>query len=357
MSANFASDNTAPVHPAILDAITAAGQVAAMPYGADEWTGRLSAMLNEVFEREVLAFPVPTGTAANALALSALCPPWGAVYGHPASHAFTDECGAPEFFTGGARMTGVPGANGRVEPDALEAALAGARPHAIHNPKPAALTLTQASEAGTVYTADAVAALAEVARGHGLRVHMDGARFANAVAAGNAAPADLTWRAGVDVLSLGATKDGAMAAEAVVFFDPALAEAFEERRKRGGHLFSKQRFAAAQFAAWLEGGLWLDLARTANARAARLGAGLAARAGVVPAHPVEANIVFADLPAAAVDGLEAAGFLFYRAGAVPADEAGEGGRERVRLVCSWSTTEGEVDALLAALDGILRDGA
>ncbi len=346
MAANFASDNTGGASPVIVAAVAEAATATAMPYGADPWTARVTARLGEIFETDVAVFPVVTGTAANALALAALTPPWGAVYCHPHSHAMEDECGAPEFYSGGARLVGVGGDHARIGAAALAAALPAARPHGVHNMRPAALTLTQATEAGTIYRPEAVAELAAIARRHGMAVHMDGARFTNALAALDARPADLTWRAGVDVLSLGATKNGAMAAEAVIFFRPELAAEFAERRKRGGHLLSKARFISAQLEAWLADDLWLANARTANAAARRLADGLAALPGVTFVHPVEANMVFAELPGASVAALEAEGFGFYRAGG--AGTGADAGRAAIRLVCGFATTDAEVDEFIAA---------
>jgi threonine aldolase len=307
-----------------------------MPYGGDPATAAVTARLAEVFETELAVFPVATGTAANALALSVLCPPYGTVWCHAASHIVADECGAPEFYTGGGRLMMLDGAHGRLDPAALDAALARAGAGVVHHMQPAALSLTQATEAGTLYRPAAVAALAEVARCHGLPVHMDGARFANAVAALGCAPADITWRAGVDVLSLGATKNGCLAAEAVVFFRPELARDFAFRRKRGGHLLSKMRLVSAQLEAWLADGLWLRLARHANAQAARLAAGLAGLPGAELAHPVEANAMFVRLPEPVLTGLEAAGFQFYR---------WDG--PLIRLVTAFDTDPAHVDAFLA----------
>jgi threonine aldolase len=343
MAANFASDNVSAASPQIVAALAEAAATPAMPYGADPWSEGLVARLGDIFETDVAVFPVVTGTAANALALAALTPPWGAVCCHADSHAMDDECGAPEFYSGGARLVGIAGGHARIDAAALAAWLAEARPHGVHNMRPAALTLTQASEAGTLYTPAATAELAAIARRHGMAVHMDGARFANAAAALGAGPAELTWRAGVDVLSLGATKNGALAAEAVIFFDPARAHEFAERRKRGGHLLSKARFVAVQLDAWLADDLWLVNARAANAAAARLADGLAALDGVSLVHPVEANMVFAALAEPRVAALEAAGFGFYRAG------RSDDGRTVVRLVASWSTTAAEIDEFVAAV--------
>ena len=337
---NFCSDNVTGVAPEIMAAIEEANAGAAMGYGADAVTGRLEGLFAELFERPVAVFPLATGTAANALALSVLVPPYGVVYAHPDAHIHVDECGAPEFYTGGGKLVAVPGPDGKVPPDALEAILAVAGKGVVHHAQPAAVSLSQVNEWGTVYTVEEVAALAEVAGRHGLALHMDGARFANAVAALGCAPADVTWRAGVDVLSFGATKNGAMAAEAVVFFDPGRAGDFAYRRKRAGHLFSKMRFLSAQLEAYLRDGLWLRLAAHANAMAARLAAGLAEVPDARLLHPVDANEIFVALTPAAIAGAEADGFRFYPWGP-PGDHA-------IRLVTAFDTRPEDVDALLAS---------
>jgi threonine aldolase len=307
---NFASDNTAPVAQPILDAIVRANAGYARGYGNDDWTLGVERQLSVVFEREVAVFLVPTGTAANALALAQMAPPWGVVFCHAESHIATDECGAPEFFGGGFKLAGLPGAAGKIAPATLQSALAFYGGQSPHQMVAAALSLTQATEAGTIYRVDEIAALCEIAHARSLAVHMDGARFANALVRLNATPAQLTWQAGIDALSFGATKGGAMAAEAVVMFDPARAAFFGERRKRGGHLLSKHRFLAAQFAAYLDGDLWLDLARHANAMASCLGDSLAA-VGLPPIFAVEANLVFVALPRALDAKLKAAGANYY----------------------------------------------
>ncbi len=271
---NFASDNTAPIAPEVMAAILAASRGAAASYGGDAETERVRRLAREVFETEVEIVPVSTGTAANSLALASIAPPYGAIYCHETAHVLLEEGGGPEFYTGGAKLIGLPGAAGKLAPERLGEALALAEAAGVHHAKPAALSLTQATEWGTVYRPDEIRALAERARGHGLRLHMDGARLANAVARLGCRPADVTWRAGVDILSLGLTKNGAMAAEAVVVFDPALAIGLAERRKRGGHLLSKMRFLSAQLAAMLEDGLWLRHAAHANAMADRLATAL-----------------------------------------------------------------------------------
>ena len=337
--ANFASDNVAGALPEVIAAVSEAAAVSAMPYGDDPWTGRVSQKLRDIFETELWAFPVATGTAANALALSAVCPPFGTVFCHPLSHINTDECGAPEFYTGGAKLTLVEGPDAKLDPAALDAAIAAARPHGVHNMPPAAVSITQETEAGAVYAHGEVDAIAEVAQRHGLVLHMDGARFSCALAALDCTPAEATWKRGVDVLSFGATKGGAMAAEAVIFFREDFAAAFGERRKRGGHLLSKMRFVSAQLDGYLTDDAWLRAARHANGGAARLAAGLAALDGAELVRPVEANIVFARLPLAALDGLEADGHRFYRVG----DDG------TIRLVVSWSTPDDEIGGFLAAV--------
>ena len=340
---SFASDNVAPAAPEVLAALVAANEGAAPSYGADEQTGRLTALARELFETDLTIFPVTTGTAANALALATLAPSYGAVYCHEAAHVAVDEAGAPEFFTGGAKLVGLPSADGKLTPAQLEAPLAQAAAAGVHHVRPAAVSVTQATEWGTVYRPEEVAALAAVAKAHGLRLHMDGARFANAVARLGCSPAEATWKAGVDVLSFGATKNGALAAEAVVFFDPALAAGFESRRKQAGHLWSKMRFLSVQLTALLEDGLWLRHAGHANRMAERLAAGLRQVPGVRLLQPVEANEIFAVLPEDVVAGLRQAGFECHSSLA-PAGVPDP----VVRLVTSFATTPGEVDAWLDA---------
>ncbi|TDQ80491.1 L-threonine aldolase [Dongia mobilis] len=336
---NFCSDNVAGMAPEILAALASANDGTASSYGADPYTARVEAKLSEIFERRVLAFPVVTGTAANALALSVMAPPYGAIYCHPEAHIMVDECGAPEFYAGGAKLVPIAGAHGKLAADDVAAVLANGRAGDVHHVQPAAISLTQATECGTAYRADEVAAIAEVAKRHQVKLHMDGARFANALRHMNASPADITWKAGVDVLSFGATKNGAMAAEAVIFFDEALAESFAFRRKRAGHLISKMRFVSAQLDAYLEGDLWLRLAAHANDQAAALVAGLKAIPGVELLHPVEANEIFIRLPLNVVAGLRAAGFDFYDwPGAAPGT---------IRLVTSFATRAEDVAKFVA----------
>ncbi len=321
MSRYFKSDNTAAASPAILAAIASANHGPARAYGDDAWTARLDASFAALFDREVRVFPVATGTAANSLALATLVPPWGAILAHEGAHVVRDECGAPEFMSGGARLLLVPGGAGKLTPAALRTALAD-NPATVHTVQPRAITLTQATELGTVYRPAEVAAIGALARERGLALHVDGARFANAVAFLGCHPAELTWRAGVDVLSFGATKNGAFGAEAVVFFDPARVADFELRRKRAAHLLSKMRFVSAQLLAYVEDGLWLRNATRANALARRLGVA----AGPLLRHPVEGNEVFIDWGP---------------------EDSGE-----ARLVVSWDQPEEDVDALVAALEAL-----
>ena len=340
---NFASDNTAPVPPQIMHALVRANEGYAVGYGNDPLTARVQGRIRAVFEAPQAAVHlVATGTAANSLALALVCAPWGAVFCEAEAHVMLDECGAPEFFTGGAKLVGVAGEHGRMTPEALAEALGRTGGSGVLGVQRGALTLSNVTEAGTVYSPDAIAALTAVARGHGLPCHLDGARFANALEATGATPAEMTWQAGIDVVSFGGTKNGLMGVEAVVLFDPAKAWELELRRKRAGHLASKMRYLAAQMDGWLEDGLWLDLARHANAMAARLTRGISPFATAM--HPVEANIIFARWPVGTHDRLRAAGAVYYPSTAPE-------GHEAARLVTSWSTTEADVDGFVAALAG------
>lgn len=341
----FTSDNASGAAPEVMSAVARANEGYARSYGADALMDRARDLVREVFEApEAAVYLVTTGTVANALSLSLLTPPWGSVFCHTHAHIAEDECGAPEFYSHGAKLTLIPGAHGRMEAGALEAAILRAKGAGVHGVQPGALSITNVTEAGTVYSVAEIAALAGVARAHGVPVHLDGARFANALVATGATAADMTWRAGVDVVSFGGTKNGCMGVEAVVIFDPARAWEFELRRKRAGHLMSKHRFLSAQMAAYLDDGLWLRLAAHANAMGARLARGLMQMPDVEMVHPVEANILFPEWAEGIHAKLEAAGAAYYP---FPAPM----GRERARLVASWSTTERDVDAFLSALRG------
>ncbi|HET9106329.1 MAG TPA: low specificity L-threonine aldolase [Steroidobacteraceae bacterium] len=335
-SKRFFSDNTASVCPEILEAITAANHDLVVAYGDDPWTRRLDEVLGAFFGTQVRAFVVATGTAANSLALATLSPPYGAIYCHHEAHIACDECGAPGFFSGGAQLTLIEGADGKLSGKGLAAAL-DAQSVSVHSVQPAAVSISQATELGTAYRPAEVAAVCEVAHARGLHVHMDGARFANAVTFLGCHPADVTWRAGVDVLSFGATKNGALAAEAVVFFDRSLVRDFELRRKRAGHLLSKSRFVSAQLLAYVESGVWRRNAERANALARSIGEA----AGKRLLHPVEGNEVFVKLGDEGKTSLRAAGFEFYDWGPPASGEA--------RLVASWDQDERHVQALCAAL--------
>ncbi len=336
----FFSDNTSTACPEILAAIGEANRSLALPYGDDEWTQRLDAVLGEFFGAEVRAFAVVTGTAANSLSLATLCPPYGAIYCHEQAHIVTDECGAPGFFSGGAQLALLRGEHGKLLPRTFAAALS-ARPVDVHGVQPAALSLTQATELGTVYQPAEIVALSQLAHERGLRVHMDGARFANALAFLGCRPADLTWRAGVDVMSVGATENGALGAEAVVFFDRDLVRDFELRRKRAGHLLSKSRYVAAQLLAYVESGVWKRNAEHTN----RLAQDIGRAAGAALLHPVEANEVFVKLGVERRQALRATGFEFYDWGTAGAAEA--------RFVVAWDQPDEDVPALCAALGRLL----
>jgi len=345
---NFASDNTAAIAPEILKALASANDGFALGYGSDAHTKTVERLFAEAFERDVAVYLVATGTAANAIALAHVSPPWGAVLCHREAHVITDECGAPEFFGGGLRLFGLPGEACKIAPATLQKALDDELWGGPHHLSPSTLSLTQATEAGTIYRPDEIAALAAHAHARGMAVHMDGARFANALVRLGGTPAEMTWKSGIDVLSLGITKAGAMAAEAIVFFDPARAAGMAERRKRGGHLVSKHRFLAAQFAAFFAKDYWRTLARHANSLADRLAIGLAA-GGRKPVWPVEANIVFVILPKDRVAKLKDAGASFYvrRSLSLPAGTEIGADDALLRLVTSFSTTEQEVDRFLA----------
>ena len=337
MTVELRSDNAAGVSPAILEAMAAVNTGSALAYGGDDVTAALQNRVREVFDHPTArVFPVLSGTAANALSLSALTPPWGSVVCHETAHILGSEGGATSFLSGGAVMTGIAGDDYKMAADALQAHLDGVRWGDPHHSQPAVLSLTSPSDYGTVYSVAEISELTGIAKTRDLRVHLDGARFANAVVATGAAPADLTWRAGVDVLSLGATKNGALSAEAIVCFTDAPADELVYRTKRSGHVTSKMRYQSAQLLAYLTDDLWLHNARNANERMAELAAGLRT-AGVRIANSVDANLAWVDLPEEAADRLEAAGVLFHRLGG------------QVRFVTSWQTTTDDVRTVLSLL--------
>jgi threonine aldolase len=337
---NFASDNAYGAVPEILAALAEANDGAAAPYGEDPLTARVEARLSEVFGRELAAFPVISGTAANALALAAISPPYGAIFCHEESHIAVDECGAPEFFSGGAKLVPLTGGGGKLTPQTIADALPVYR-RGVHSAQPAAISITQATELGTTYRPAEISALAELAHREGMALHMDGARFANAVVRLGCTPAELTWKCGVDVLSFGASKNGALCAEAVIFFNRDLVRDFEYRRKRGGHLLSKMRFVSAQLDAYLAEDRWLDNARRANALAQQMADGLRRIPGVRIDIAVEANEVFADVPAELAARLRDNGAVFYD-WTPPAN-----GRLVIRLVLSCLTPKDAVGSFLS----------
>lgn len=334
---HFASDNYAGVCPEALAAFVAANAGHAPAYGEDEWTRKVSDRLRELFETDCDVYFVFNGTAANSLALASLCQSYHSVVCHELAHVETDECGGPEFFSNGSKLLPAHGAQGKLTPASVLEVIS--RRSDIHYPKPRVVTLTQSTEVGTVYRPAEVAAISACAREHGLRVHMDGARFANAVASLGVAPAEITWKVGVDVLCFGGTKMGLPVGEAVVFFDRRLSEDFAWRCKQAGQLASKMRFLSAPWLGLLEGGAWLRHAAHANAMAQRLAAGLAAIPGARLLFPVEANGVFVALPDAVQQGLRQRGWRFYTFIAA-------GG---ARFMCAWDTQPESVDALLADL--------
>lgn len=343
----FASDNWAGAAPEIIEAITRANEGATPSYGGDDLTKRVEARFAEIFERDCAVYFVATGGAANGLALSVMSPPYGMVLCHEESHIQMDECGGPEFLTGGAKLLPIAGPGGKLTPEAVSKALSGFPHRPPHGAPASVLSLTQGTECGTTYSINELKELCAAAHDAGLSVHMDGARFANAVAASGVTPAELTWKAGVDVLCFGGTKNGCLAAEAVVFFDPEKAGDFEYRRKRAGHLWSKMRFISAQFDAYLTDELWLNLATHANSMATRLSDGLAAIAGVTISYPTDINEVFATFPEGVADKLREDGVFFYP-WVTPGDPAGG---KMQRLITSFRTTERQVDAFL----GRVRD--
>jgi len=328
----FVSDNAAAAHPKVLEAIVQSNRLDT-PYDGDQWSRRLDGVFSDLFETDVRAFWVTTGTAANCLALAALCPPYRGILCHRDAHIEVDEAGGPGFFTGGAKLMLLDGTGAKITPETVEAAIGRIR-NDVHQVQPAAISITNATEYGLVYRAGEVATLGKLAKQHGLSLHMDGARFANALATTGESPADVTWRAGVDALSFGFVKNGGLNAEALILFRTELADEIDVRRKRSGHLLSKGRMLAAQILAMLDDGLWLENARAANAAAQALAAAAPQRL----VYPVEANEVFLNVDAEEAARLRAQGFDFY-----------EWGPGEIRLVTSWDQQPEAVDKLAAAL--------
>lgn len=344
----FASDNWAGAHPDIARSLGEAAGGYARAYGASDLDKRVEHTFSEIFERDVAVFFVGTGTAANSLALASYNRPGGQVFCHTEAHVNMDECNAPEFFATGAKLVPVAGPHGKMAPDALAAAIARFPPDFVHGGQPAAITMTQATETGTVHTLDEIAALGDIARHAKVPLHMDGARFANALVTLGASPAQMTWKRGVDILSFGGTKNGCWCAEALVLFDPGRAREMHYLRKRSAQLFSKSRFIAAQFDAYFRGGLWLDLARHSNAMATRLADGLSAAKSARLAWPTGSNEVFAILREPALKALRREDAVFYD-WAAPAGirETMDKDETMIRLVTSFATVNEDVDRFLS----------
>ena len=350
---NFASDNAGPMHPKVLAAMTAANEGYAMPYGNDPIMEEVRAAVRTTFEApEAAVYLVATGTAANALALATYTAPWQTVFAHRVSHVEEDECGAPEFFAGGAKLTLIDGDSAKMDPAALRQTILGTGQKDVHSVQRGPVTITQATEVGTVYSLEEIRQITEIAREFGLKTHLDGARFANACATLGCTPAEMTWKAGIDMVSFGGTKNGCAGVEAVIFFDPEKAWEFELRRKRGAHLFSKHRYLSAQMQAYMKDDLWLELGAKANANMARLAKGLASIKGAEIPDAPQANMVFAHLPRAAHKRAMAAGAKYYL---FPMNVSLEEGPDdeliRCRMVCDWFKTSEEIDQMISTLRG------
>jgi threonine aldolase len=341
----FASDNYAGICPEAWEALRSANAGHAPAYGEDAWTQRACDLLREIFEIDCDVFFAFNGTAANSMSLAAMCRSYHSILCHQFAHLETDECGGPEFFSNGTKVLLVPGESGKIDLDAVRHTVE--RRSDLHFPKPRVLSITQATEMGTVYGIDEMDAVGELARRLGLHLHMDGARFANAVSSLEVAPKEITWKAGVDVLCFGGTKNGIPVGDAVVFFNREMSKEFEYRCKQAGQLASKMRFLSAPWAGILESGAWLRHAAHANARAAQLESGLRQIDGAEILVPRQANAVFAGLPEPVLEGLRDRGWIFY-------DFIGSGG---VRFMCSWDTTEQSVRELLDDIETMLRPSA
>ena len=334
----FRSDNCGRAAPELIEALAAANTGTDLGYGGDALTAALQVRLAEVFEMPVRVFPVPTGTAANALALAASATPFGAVYCAPEAHINTSEGNATGFFGSGTKLVTLPGTHGKVSAGALDSAIAAAGVGLPHKSQPAAVNLVQATDLGAVYSIDEIAGVSDVAHAHGLKVHMDGARFANALVRSGCTPAQASWKAGVDVLSLGVTKNGGLLADAIVVFAPDSVSSIDFHLRRAGTVWSKMRFASAQIIAYVEDDLWLRLARQANDAASRISAQIAPLAGITLIAPVEANELFVDMAPEAIAALQSEGFLFQRRGP-----------RLARFVCRWDTSDAEIAALTAGI--------
>lgn len=348
---HFASDNSGPVHPTIMEAVAAANDGWAVGYGNDALTGRAVTRVRKAFEApEASVYFTATGTACNAILLATLAKPYEIVFCTPEAHIHEDECNAPEFYTGGAKLSLIDSRDALMDPDALDAEMAKRGGWGVQGPQPGAVSITTVTERGTLYGLDHIRAIADIAHRHGAKLHLDGARFANACAAMNCTAAELSWKAGVDAVSFGGTKNGCMGVEAAVIFDPALAWEFELRRKRGGHLFSKHRYLSAQMDAYMEDGLWLRLARGANDAGQRLARGLRRCPDVSFRWQPEANMIFIDFPRGVHHRLKEAGAMYNLwAGTLEGDPSGTA---TARLVTDWSCPESDIESLVSLLDAV-----
>ena len=335
----FSSDNVTGACTEVIDAVVAANDGIVESYGNDKWSLNLQKKLSEIFETDVVVFPVVSGTAANALALSVLSPVFGKIYCHELSHINTDECGAPEFFSGGAKLVTMTSEDGKINSQDLNQNIRGTGN--VHLTQPAAVSITQACETGTVYQLEEIRSIAETAHEHGLKVHMDGARFANAIVSIGASPAEMTWKSGIDVLSFGGTKNGCLTAEAVIFFKPELVGNFPYLHKRSGQLLSKMRFVSAQLEAYISNDVWLNNAANANAMAKLLSEGLTKFPDIKLAYTTESNEVFVHLPSSIIDHLNAKGY------SISEDEL-DG--KSVRFVTAWNTVSGDIDKLISTIN-------
>lgn len=348
---NFASDNTGPVHPNVMAALIAANTGYALPYGGDDLTAQTIQNIRDLFEApDAAVFLVSLGTAANSLILATLSQPWETVFCHTVAHIHEDECNAPEFYSGGTKLTLVPGPEAKMTAENLRRSILAEETRGVHGPQRGPVSLTQATERGTIYSLKEIQEISATAKEFGLPVHMDGARFANAVQSLGCSAAEMTWKSGVDAVTFGGTKNGLMAVEAVIFFNPKHAWEFELRRKRGAHLFSKHRFLAAQMQSYLAGDLWLDMAKKSNDASARLIQGLKQIPEVQIDFEPQANIIFAQWARAAHQRLHAAGAQYY----VMAGDHTTGPSNELlpaRLVTDWSTTPENVDKFLDILRG------
>ncbi|MDB9745705.1 low specificity L-threonine aldolase [Candidatus Pelagibacter sp.] len=335
----FASDNVAGACPEVLDALMKANEGDSAPYGNDDYSKVLQEKFSEIFEKEVIVYPTASGTAANALALSTMTPVFGNIYCHKLAHINTDECGAPEFYTGGAKLIPLTGINGKITPEELEKNISGTG--IVHHTQPSSVSVTQVCETGEVYELDEIKKITDVAHKHKLNMHMDGARFANALVALNCTPAEMTWKSGIDVLSFGATKNGCIAAEAIIFFKPELVGNISFLMKRAGHLLSKMRFVSAQLDAYISNDVWLKNAKQANEMGKKLSDGLVKHNSIKLAYPTQANEVFAKFPREMIEHLNSLGYKMNE------DEL-DG--QAVRLVAAWNTQNSDVESFLESIN-------